>query len=114
MDIKKGDIFYADLEQNDYCVQNGIRPVVVISNNVGNEYGTTIIVAPLTSKIKRTDLPIHTILTRDEENGLELNSVVLLEQIKTIDKRKLFSKMGSICEKDLENINKCLRISLGL
>lgn len=71
MIIKKGDIFYADLGQNDYCVQNGIRPVVVISNNIGNEYGTTIIVAPLTSKIKRTDLPIHTILTRDEENGLE-------------------------------------------
>ena len=83
MKIKKGDIFYADLGQNDYCVQNGIRPVVVISNNIGNEYGTTIIVAPLTSKIKRTDLPIQYLLLpewkRSRKRSFQCKSRLLTE-----------------------------------
>ena len=72
------------------------------------------LVAPLTSKIKRIDLPIHIELTKDIENGLELNSIALLEQIRAIDRGKIFTKIGSICGKDLENINKGLEISLGL
>lgn len=114
--IIRGDIFYADLGENKdkNSEQVGIRPVLIISNNMGNKYSPTVIIAPLTSQIKRTDLPVHIILTQDKENGLEMNSVVLLEQIKTIDKKKLFSKLGTICEEDLEKVNKSLLVSLGL
>ena len=116
MDIKKGDMFYADLGHQNIknSEQYGTRPVVIISNDKGNLYSPTVIVAPLTSKIKREDLPIHTILTKDKSNGLELNSVVLLEQITTIDKSRLITKLGHICEEDLIRINKSLKISLDL
>ncbi len=116
MGINRGDIFYVDLGETKEktSIQTGIRPAIIISNNKCNKFSPILLVAPLTSKIKRTDLPIHIELTKDIENGLELNSIVLLEQIRAIDREKIFTKIGSICGKDLENINKGLEISLGL
>ena len=114
MIVKKGDIFYADLGGNSFSEQSGIRPILIVSNDMGNKYSPTVIIAPLTSKIKRTDLPVHIKLTKDNENGLELNSVALLEQIRVLDKKRLYFKIGSICKQDLEKVNECLKISLGL
>lgn len=116
MEINRGDIFYVDLGEKteETNVQSGIRPALILSNDKCNEYSPVVIVSPLTSKIKKKDLPVHIELTRDKENGLELNSIVLLEQIITIDKNKMFEKIGTVCEKDLDNVNKGLGISLGL
>lgn len=115
MDIYRGELYYANLgDNNSTSVQSGIRPALIISNDKGNKYSQTVIVAPLTSKIKRIDLPIHIPLTVDDENGLELNSVVLLEQLRTLDKSQILHKIGKICSKDLEGINKALKISLNL
>lgn len=113
--MNRGDIFYADLGNiTNTNIQTGIRPVLIVSNNECNKYSPTIIIAPLTSKIKRVDLPIHIKLTKDEENGLELNSIVLLEQIRTIDKKQLLTKIGAVCKNDLINIDRALKISLNL
>lgn len=114
MDIKKGDIFFANLGKCSKHEQSGIRPVLIIQNNIGNMYSPTVIIAPLTSVKKKLDLPVHIYLTKDKRNNLELNSVVLLEQIKTIDKSHLYYKIGEICESDLENVNKAIKISLEL
>ena len=114
-EINKGDIFYVDLgKHNKSSIQSGIRPVLIVSNNMCNKYSPTIIVAPLTSKLKRKDLPVHIELTKDSKNNLELNSVVLLEQLTTIDKKQILHKIGEICMTDLINVNKALKISLGL
>lgn len=112
MEIKKGDIFYANMGKYKKHEQGGIRPVLIIQNNWGNKYSPTIIVAPLTSVQKRLDLPTHVCLTKDKLNNLDLNSVVLLEQIKTIDKSGLYSKIGEICKEDLEKVNNAIKISL--
>ena len=115
MDIKRGEIYFANLGNfKKTQIQTGVRPVAIISNNKGNIYSPTVIVAPLTSKVKKQELPIHTELTKDKINGLEFNSMVLLEQITTIDKNNLITKIGEICTKDMEYIDKCLKISLGL
>lgn len=116
MEINRGDIFYVDLGEKteETNIQSGIRPALILSNDKCNEYSPVVIVSPLTSKMKRKDLPVHIKLTRDKENGLEFNSIVLLEQIITIDRVKIINKVGSICEEDLRNVNKGLEISLGL
>lgn len=99
----RGEIFYANLgNEENGSVQNGIRPVLILSNNIGNEYSSTVIVAPLTSKNKRRDLPVHILITRDKENGLTFNSVVLLEHIITLDKNRLYNKIGAVCDEDME------------
>ena len=104
MMINRGDLYYANLgDVNSTSVQNGIRPVLVISNDKGNKYSPTVIVAPLTSKI-----------TKDDDNGLELNSVVLLEQLRTLDKTQILYKIGKICKEDLHNVDNALKISLNL
>lgn len=115
MEIKRGEIYYADLGKPEKTqVQKGLRPVAIVSNNVGNFYSPTVIVAPLTSKIKKQELPTHTELTKDGLNGLEFNSMALLEQVTTIDKNNLKLKIGEICNDDMIKIDKCLKISLGL
>lgn len=114
--IERGDIFYADLGDNKISdsEQTGVRPTVVISNNKCNEFSPTVIIACLTSKQKRTDLPVHIPITKDKQNGLPMDSIVLLEQIKTIDRNKLYNKIGAICDEEMMKINKALCISLGL
>ena len=95
MNVKRGDIFYADLSPVIGSEQGGIRPVLVIQNDVGNKYSPTIIVAAITSQINKAKLPTH-IEISGKIHGLSKDSVILLEQIRTIDKRRLKDKIGHV------------------
>ncbi len=89
------DIFYANLSKNTvYSEQGGIRPVIIIQNDVGNRYSPTVIVLPITSEIKKENMPTHCVLHKTDRNGLEMDSMVLAEQIRVIDKSRLLDKIG--------------------
>ena len=92
--------------------QGGKRPVIVLQNNKGNRYGPTLIVAPITSKLYKTELPTHYILK--EVRGLPDESLVLLEQIKTIDKKRVMNYVGKVSEEQMEEIDKQILVSLGI
>ena len=92
--------------------QGGKRPVIVLQNNRGNRYGPTLIVAPITSKLYKTELPTHYILK--EVNGLPDESLVLLEQIKTIDKKRVLSYVGKVSKEQMEDIDRQILVSLGI
>jgi len=111
--IKRGDIFYADLSPVIGSEQGGVRPVLVIQNDVGNKYSPTIIIAAITSQINKAKLPTH-IEINASEYGLTKDSVVLLEQIRTIDKKRLREKVGHFDEEMMGKVNDCLKISTGL
>lgn len=111
MDIKKGDIFFASLGDTVGCEQSGIRPVVVIQNNVGNRFSPTLIVAAITSSLKKASLPVHLELGM-EDSKLPSKSVILLEQIRTIDKRRLVTKVSTLDPELLKKIDEKLKISL--
>lgn len=97
MCIKMFDLFYADLSKNTTgCEQGGIRPVVVIQNNTGNLYSPGLIVLPVTSEIKKIHLPTHCIIHKSNTNGLNVDSMVMAEQIRTIDKSRLIKKIGQV------------------
>lgn len=94
MNYIKGEIVYADLGKAKRThIQTGVRPVIILQNNMGNTFSDTIIVAPLTSKQKKMTQPTHIEIKKDIKNGLETDSIVLLEQIRTIDKNKIIRKM---------------------
>lgn len=112
-EIKKGDIFFADLNQSLGSEQSGSRPVLVIQNNKGNRHSPTIITAPMTSH-RKNNLPTHVIIKSNECQGLKKDSVVLLEQIRTLDKRRLKFKLGSIGPNLISQVDKALGVSLGL
>lgn len=112
MKIKRGDVFYADLSPVVGSEQGGVRPVVIIQNDTGNKYSPTVIVAAITSQTNKSNLPTHIIITGDI--NLPKNSVVLLEQIRTIDKRRLRDKVGELDNKVIQNIDNALYISLAL
>lgn len=115
MEYQKGDILYADLgNRKNTHIQTGVRPVVVLQNNIGNIFSDTVIVAPLTSKQKKMTQPTHVEIKKDITNGLDTDSIVLLEQIRTIDEDKILKKMGIVSETDLHNINVGLIKSFGL
>jgi len=111
--VKRGDIFYADLSPVVGSEQGGIRPVLVIQNDIGNKYSPTIIIAAITSRIDKAKLPTHVEINAPEY-GLPRDSVVLLEQVRTIDKKRLREKVGRFGEEMMENVDECLKISLGL
>ena len=111
--VKRGEIFYADLSPVIGSEQGGIRPVIIIQNDIGNRYSPTVVVAAITSQINKAKLPTHVEIS-SEEYGLNRDSVVLLEQIRTLDKRRLKEKIGHMTEGDLRNVNKALIISLDL
>ncbi len=113
MKVKRGDIFYADLSPVIGSEQGGVRPVVIVQNDIGNKYSPTVIIAAITSQINKAKLPTH-IEINAPEYGLPKDSVVLLEQIRTIDKRRLREKIGKFNEDMMDSVNKCLSISLGL
>lgn len=93
--MKMFDIFYANLSQNTIkSEQGGIRPVIVIQNNVGNKYSPTVIVLPITSEIKKENMPTHCVIHKSEINGLRVDSMVLAEQIRVIDKSRLKDYIG--------------------
>lgn len=111
--VKRGDIFYADLSPVIGSEQGGIRPVIIIQNDIGNKYSPTVIVAAITSQINKAKLPTHVEIS-SEEYGLNRDSVVLLEQIRTLDKKRLKEKIGHMTEIDMKKVNKSLLISLNL
>ena len=94
LDIKRGDLFYADLSPVIGSEQGGVRPVLIIQNNIGNKYSPTVIIAAITSQINKAKLPTHIEIGSDD-NGLKSDSVVLTEQIRTIDKSRLKEKIRS-------------------
>ena len=113
MNIRRGDIYYADLSPVVGSEQGGVRPVLIIQNDVGNKYSPTVIVAAITSQINKAKLPTH-IEIPGEEYGLTKDSVILLEQIRTIDKKRLKEKMGHLKDETMEEVNRAINISFGL
>ncbi|MEE1351662.1 MAG: type II toxin-antitoxin system PemK/MazF family toxin [Clostridia bacterium] len=113
MTVKRGDIYYADLSPVVGSEQGGIRPVLVIQNDVGNKYSPTVIAAAITSKINKAKMPTHIELSANEY-GLNKDSVILLEQIRTIDKRRLREKIGKLDELMMKSVDKALFISFGI
>ena len=113
MVVKRGDIFYADLSPVIGSEQGGIRPVIIIQNDIGNKYSPTVIVAAITSQINKAKLPTHVEIS-SEEYGLNKDSVILLEQIRTIDKKRLREKIGCLDKNMMLKIDNSLQISLGL
>ncbi len=114
MIIKRGDMFYADLSPVVGSEQGGVRPVLIIQNDLGNKYSPTVIAAAITSQTNKTKLPTHIEIGKDTE-GLKSNSVILAEQIRTIDKSRLKEKIGHINDASVINkINSALGVSFGL
>lgn len=111
--VQRGDIFYANLNPVIGSEQGGIRPVLILQNDIGNKYSPTTIVAAITSRIKKAKLPTHVELSSERYN-LEKDSVILLEQIRTIDKRRLKEKITRLDDETMLRINAALEISLGL
>ena len=113
MTVKRGDIYYADLSPVVGSEQGGVRPVLVVQNDIGNKYSPTVIVAAVTSQINKAKMPTHIELSANEY-GLSKDSVVLMEQIRTIDKKRLKEKIGHMDEELQYSIDEALRISFGL
>jgi mRNA interferase MazF len=113
MSIRRGDIYYADLSPVVGSEQGGLRPVLIIQNDIGNKYSPTVIAAAITSRMSKTRLPTH-IDIYAEEVGLAKDSVILLEQIRTLDKRRLKEKMGHLDDAKMDYVNTAIAISFGL
>ena len=113
LEIKRGDLFYADLSPVVGSEQGGIRPVIIIQNDIGNKYSPTVIVAAITSQINKAKLPTHVEIS-SEEYGLNKDSVVLLEQVRTLDKRRLKEKIGHMLDRDMKKVDNSLKISMAL
>lgn len=113
MNIKRGDVYFADLSPVRGSEQGGQRPVLIIQNNIGNKYSPTVIVAAITAKIAKAKLPTH-VEIESSKVGLVRDSVVLLEQVRTIDKTRLIQKLGQLENDDMSLVDKALVISLGL
>ena len=113
LNIKRGDIYYADLSPVVGSEQGGVRPVLIVQNDIGNKYSPTVIAAAITSQQFKTKLPTH-ISVDAAVCGLSKDSVVLLEQIRTLDKQRLKEKMGNLPETDMSRINDALSVSVGL
>ncbi len=111
--IKRGDIFYADLSPVVGSEQGGLRPVLIIQNDVGNKYSPTVIAAAITSRMGKTRLPTHIDVYADRV-GLAKDSVILLEQIRTLDKRRLKEKMGHLDGTVMSKVNNAIAVSFGL
>lgn len=113
MTIKRGDIFYADLSPVVGSEQGGVRPVLIVQNDVGNKYSPTVIAAAITSQQAKNSLPTH-IRINAAGCGLAKDSIVLLEQVRTLDKKRLKEKMGALDQNSMMNVNEALSVSFGL
>lgn len=113
VEVKRGYIFFADLSPVVGSEQGGVRPVLVIQNDVGNKYSPTVIIAAITSQIEKAKLPTH-VEVEANEYGLEKDSVILLEQIRTIDKQRLQDKVTELDDRVMTKVNQALKISMGL
>ena len=112
--VKRGDIYYADLSPVVGSEQGGVRPVLIIQNDTGNRYSPTVIAAAITSQTGKAKLPTHIDLPVDHSCGLSRDSVVLLEQIRTLDKRRLREHMGRVDETMMKQVDTAIAVSFGL
>lgn len=112
MEVYRGDIFYVDFTPAVGCEQGGIRPALIIQNDIGNRYSPTVIVAAITSRMGKNRLPTHVPLD-GFEIGLRKNSIVMLEQIRTIDRSRLRTYLGHISDMCLQQVDKALGVSVG-
>ncbi len=112
MIVKRGDVYYADLSPIVGSEQGGVRPVLILQNDIGNKFSQTVIVSAITSQLNKTKLPTH--ISLETSSGLSKNSVVLLEQIRTIDKQRLKEKIGHIDDGTMRQVNDALSISFGM
>ncbi|WP_293008253.1 MULTISPECIES: type II toxin-antitoxin system PemK/MazF family toxin [unclassified Oscillibacter] len=112
--VKRGDIYYADLSPVVGSEQGGVRPVLIIQNDTGNRYSPTVIAAAITSQTGKARLPTHIDLPMSDSRGLSKDSVVLLEQVRTLDKRRLREHMGHVDEQVMEKIDTAIAVSFGL
>ncbi|MGI6195786.1 MAG: type II toxin-antitoxin system PemK/MazF family toxin [Eubacteriales bacterium] len=113
MNVRRGDIYYADLSPVVGSEQGGMRPVLIVQNDVGNKYSPTVIAAAITSKTSKSKLPTHIEVFADQY-GLAKDSVILLEQIRTIDKTRLKEKMGHLDDAVMDRVNDAITVSFGL
>ena len=113
MSVKRGDIYYADLSPVVGSEQGGLRPVLIVQNDVGNKYSPTVIAAAITSQISKAKLPTHIDVFADSY-GLAKDSVILLEQIRTIDKKRLKEKMGHLDDTLMSRVDDAISVSFGL
>ena len=111
--IKRGDIYYADLSPVVGSEQGGLRPVLIVQNDVGNKYSPTVIAAAITSRLSKTKLPTHIDIYANDA-GLSKDSVILLEQIRTLDKKRLKEKMGHLDDFSMQAVNSAIAVSFGL
>ena len=111
--IKRGEIYYADLSPVVGSEQGGVRPILIVQNAIGNKYSPTVIVAAITSQINKAKLPTH-IELKSGDFGLQKDSVILLEQLRTLDKKRLKEKVGEIEDLSvIKKVNDALLVSLG-
>ena len=113
MTVRRGDIYYADLSPVVGSEQGGVRPVLIVQNDIGNKYSPTVIAAAITSQKTKSNLPTHIELSAGC-TGLQKDSIVLLEQIRTIDKHRLKEKMGKLDERSMEKVDEAIDIRFGL
>ena len=111
--IKRGEVYFADLSPVKGSEQGGQRPVLIIQNNMGNKHSPTVIVAAITAKIAKAKLPTH-VEVEASKVGLIKDSVILMEQVRTIDKLRLIQKLGQLGDADMKAVDRALKISLGL
>ena len=119
MTVRRGDIYYADLSPVVGSEQGGLRPVLIIQNDIGNRYSPTVIAAAITSRLSKNKLPTHIDVCRSDTVdsdplGLAKDSVILLEQIRTLDKRRLKEKMGLLDERMMHQVDTAISVSFGL
>lgn len=112
LEVKRGEMYYADLSPTIGSEQSGVRPVVIIQNDTGNFFSPTIVIAAITGRTKKTNMPTHCLLP--EGNGLEVSSVALLEQVRTIDKLRLRGYIGKLDETTMKGIDHAIAVSMGL
>lgn len=114
--VKRGDIYYADLSPVVGSEQGGLRPVLIVQNDVGNRYSPTVIAAAITSRLGKNRLPTHidVLAERADRVGLTKDSVILLEQMRTLDKKRLGEKMGHLDDETMSAVDNAISVSLGL
>ena len=113
MEVHRGEVFYADLSPVVGSEQGGVRPVLIVQNEIGNRHSPTVIAAAITSRLDKARLPTH-INIRAEDTGLAKDSVVLLEHVRTIDKRRLKERMGALDGQDMGKVDHAISVSFGL
>jgi mRNA interferase MazF len=111
--VKRGDVYFADLSPVVGSEQGGVRPVLVIQNDIGNRFSPTVIIAAITAQIQKAKLPTHVEIDA-KRYGFERDSVILLEQIRTIDKQRLTDKITHLDDEMMEKVDEALRVSIGL